>query len=402
LSETAAQLRQAREGRKRPQQAMILPCCRAIARDKLWQREMQRGMMPNDLTVTEESTWSRAEAATLANPLLDHAAAFIPASRRSTRLTLAKVRQGDRLVGVAPVLVLRRYRGTRLLRPDLAARYDPLFGRVARATQCLIETSFMGYLDEEPFFTPDPADRPAVRAAVIAHLQRRRDIDTILVTEPATSAPRLPKGFDAFLQLPLIRAETAGFADHDGWLAAQGAKRRRNARAERALLAATGARVEVHAPPQAKALRDRMHALLINSARANSSGGIVVPYEILMNDYDSFLRQQFHAITISLDGRMAGFFAFIPRDGVMHQVHGGLDYDIGPAIKVYPNLMHAAVDHAIRAGYRAVTFGPQNNEAKRRAGAAHPVRSALWCRSALKRWVAGRIIDKLQVYTGRP
>ncbi len=358
--------------------------------------------MPEDLSVTEESTWSEAEAAAFGNPLLDHAAAFIPASRRSTRLTLAKVRRGAELVGVAPVLVLRRYRGTRLLRPDLAARYDPLFGRVARATQCLVETSFMGYLDAQPFFAVDPGDRAAVRAAVIAHLQRRRDLDTILVTEPAAGAPALPPGFDAFLQLPLIRTETAGFAEHAEWLAAQGAKRRRNARAEQALLAKADAEVAVHGPGMPRRLRDRMHALLINSARANAEGGIVVPYEILMNDYDSFLRQRFHALTISVGGRVAGFFAYIPRDGVMHQVHGGLDYEMGPAIKVYPNLMHAAVDHAIRNGFRAVTFGPQNNEAKRRAGDAHPVRSALWCRSALNRWVAGRMIDKLQVYTGRP
>lgn len=358
--------------------------------------------LPDDLAVTEESQWSRTEAAAFDDPMLDHAAAFIPASRRSTRLTLAKVRRGDRLVGVAPVLVLRRYRGTRLLRPDLAARLDPLFGRVTRATQCLVETSFMGYLDAEPFFTLDPADGPAVRAAVIAHLQRRRDLDTILVTEPAAGAPALPPGFDAFLQLPLIRAETAGFSDFDGWLDAQGPKRRRNARAERKLMAGAGATVAYHAPPQARALRDRMHALLINSARANARGGVVVPYEIMMNDYDAFLRQSFHAITISVGEQIAGFFAFIPRDGVMHQVHGGLDYDIGPAIKVYPNLMHAAVEHAIRHGYRAVTFGPQNNEAKRRAGAAQPVRSALWCRGPLTRWVMRRMVDKLQVYTGRP
>jgi len=358
--------------------------------------------MPNDLTVTEESTWSRAEAAAFANPLLDQAAAYIPASRRSTKLTLAKVRRGAEIVGVAPVLVLRRYRGTRLLRPELAARFDPILGRVTRATQCLIETSFMGYLDEEPFFALDPADRPMVRAAVIAHLQKRRDIDTLLVTEPANGAPTLPAGFEAFLQLPLIRAETVGFADFQAWLAAQGPKRRRNARAERKLLAEAGAEIAVHTPPMPKPLRDRMHKLLINPARANAEGGFVVPYEIMLNDYDAFLRQEFHAITLTLGGRLAGFFAFIPRSGVMHQVHGGLDYDIGPAIKAYPNLMHAAVEHAIRTGYRAVTFGPQNNEAKRRAGTPEPVRSALWCRSALKRFVAGRMIDKLQVYTGRP
>jgi predicted N-acyltransferase len=356
--------------------------------------------MNSDLIVTEESIWSRAESDAFGNPLLDHAAAFIPASRRSTRLTLAKVRRGDRLIGVAPVLVLRRYRATRLLRPDIAARYDPVFGRAARTTQCLVETSFMGYLDEEPFFAREASDRAAVRAAVIAHLQARRDIHTLLVTEPAENAPAVPRGFDAFLQLPLIRTETAGFADYDAWLAAQGAKRRRNARAERRLLDEAGARIEVHGPDMPRALRDRMHKLLINSARANADGGFVVPYEIMMNDYESFLRQQFHALSISVGGRMAGFFAFIPRDGVMHQVHGGLDYEIGPEIKAYPNLMHAAIGHAIRSGFRAVTFGPRNNEAKRRAGTEHPVRSALWCRSALRRIVARRMMDKLHVYTG--
>jgi hypothetical protein len=41
---------------------------------------------------------------------------------------------------------------------------------------------------------------------------------------------------------------------------------------------------------------------------------------------------------------------------------------LAPPIKAYPNLIHAALEYAIESGYREVTLGPLNNEAKRRAG----------------------------------
>ena len=356
--------------------------------------------MAEQLSVTEETTWTAAEAALFDNPLLDNVAHFLPASRRSTRLTLAKVRRGQELLGVAPVLVLRRYRGTRLLRPDLRARLDRPLGRLSAMTQCLLDTTFLGFAHEAPFLARDPAELPAARAAIIGHLKARRDIAAIGITEPAADPATLRQaGFDSFLQLPLMVAETAGCADLEAYLARQTPKRRRNMRSEMKLLADAGGRVRIHPPGQDRALVDRMHALLIQSAQRNA--GLEVPHALLLNDYGSFRAQRQWAITVELGGQVIGFFSFLPHRGVMHQLHGGLDYAAGPAVKLYPNLMHAAVVHAIATGARAVSFGPLNNEAKRRVGVEYPVMSSLWVRNPLKRWFSRNwMVPRLDVWRG--
>ena len=358
-------------------------------------------MQGNALEVTDETGWSAAEAAAFANPLLDNAAHFIPASRRSTRLSLLKVRRSGDLIGVAPLLVFRRYRGTRLLRPELRAWADPWLGRLTAQTQAWIDPAFLGYAHTPPFILRDPADAGAVRAAIIAHVQARRDIAGLTVTEPAADPATLGlDGFRSFLQLPLVLAMTEGCASMDDYLARLSPKRRRNLRSERDLFAHAGGRMQVHPPggPDAR-LIDRMHVLLSDSARANT--GTEIPYSILMNDYPAFRTQRFWSITAHLGDAVVGFFAFIPHGGVLHQVHGGLDYEAGPAVKVYPNLMHAAVAHAIETGARAVSFGPFNNEAKRRAGAALPVMSSVWVRNRLQRRFLGRFLRRMDAYRGR-
>lgn len=353
------------------------------------------------LTVAEESTWSAAESARFADPLLDNAACFARHPTPRTVLTLAKVRRGGELVGVAPLLRLVRYRGTRLLEPRSRRWMDPLLGPFARATTCMVDTSFMAFRYGEPFLVVDPADLPAVRDAVVRHVLGSRDVDALMVSEPAGDAGwARERGFRSFLQLPLVRVDLDGVATFGEHLARVGQKRRRNARKERQLFTDAGATVELHEPPLAEDLARTLHELLLQSSRENAAV-MEIPFEDLMNSEPAFREQPQSVLVARLDGVVVGFFAFIRHAGVLHQCHGGFDYARSRAIKAYPNLIHAAVEHALEVGARAVTLGPLNNEAKRRAGSLCPVMMSVGCRSALTRVAMERVlIPRFQIYGG--
>lgn len=353
-----------------------------------------------DLHVSEERTWSAAEAAAFADPLLDNAAHFAPHSTTRTDLTLAKVRRNGELIGAAPLLRLVKYRGTRLLKASARAWMDPLFGPFVRKTSCIVDASFMAFRHGDPFLAVDPNDRRRVREAVVAHLKGCPDVDKVMISEPAGDPGwARANGFRPFLQFPLVRVELDGCRTLEDYLGKLGQKRRRNVRQERALFAKEGGAMEVIPPPQAPALLADLHRLLLASSAHNSD--LEVPYEDLMNSKPALTSQKMWVIVARAGDAIAGFFAFIPAADVIAQCHGGLDYDHSLRLKAYPNLIHEAVVYALANGFRQVTLGPLNNEAKRRAGELAPVMAALWCRDAVSRWLTNRVLLKrFQVYGG--
>jgi hypothetical protein len=352
------------------------------------------------LEVKEESALPAEEVAPFNDPLIDNAACYMSRSTRQVRLAFATVRSGSELLGLAPLVIMAGYRGTRLLKDEARRWLDPLLGPFSRKTTCLVDTSFMGYLYEQPFFARKPEDRPAVREAVINHLKARKDIDMFTVTEPASDpGPMAASGFQPFLQLPLVRANVGSCSSFDQYLESLSSKRRRNTRHDREVFAKAGARFQHHEPPLDRELAARLHQCLLASAQRNT--GLEVPYSDLLNDLEAFCAQRQWAITAWLDDELVGFFSYIPRDGVMHQCHGGLDYARSHEVKAYPNLMHAAVEIAIEHGFREVTFGPLNNEAKRRVGELAPVMSSFWCRSRLMQAFMTKVLmPRFQVFTG--
>jgi predicted N-acyltransferase len=206
-------------------------------------------------------------------------------------------------------------------------------------------------------------------------------------------------GFSTFLHYPQVRIDVEGCSTFDDHLSRIGRKRRHNLRQERKLFEQAGARVEVIAPPIDEDLARKLHSCLMESSRRNE--GVEVPFEDVLNSQAAFVTQHQWVIVAYVGDTIAGFFAFIPHEGVIAQCHGGFDYEQSLPIKAYPNLIHAAVEYAINAGYRQVTLGPLNNEAKRRAGSLAPVMSGIWCRSAVSRFMMDKLfIKRLQIYYG--
>jgi hypothetical protein len=352
------------------------------------------------LEVSEEAVWSLKESALFANPLFDNFAHYASFSTDCTALSIAKVHRKGELVAVAPLVRLVKYQGTRLLETSSRRWMDPLMGFFTRQTMCLIDATFMAFRHQDPLICLDPGDAVVVRESVFEHLKCCPDVDSVLISEPAGDPSWLHHtGFSTFLHYPQVRVDVEGCSTFDDHLARVGQKRRRNIRQERKLFEQAGVSVEVLGPPIDENLAMKLHACLLASSRRND--GVEVPFEDVLNSEAAFVSQNQWVIVACIGDTIAGFFAFIPHEGVVAQCHGGFDYEHSLAIKAYPNLIHAAVEHAIDSGYREVTLGPLNNEAKRRAGTLAPVMSGIWCRSAISRFVMDALfLKRLHIYNG--
>jgi len=352
------------------------------------------------LHVSEETTWSPEESRRFADPLLDNAGVFARHSTERTRLTLVKVRRNGELVGVAPALRNIKYRSTRLLAPSSRKWMDPLMGAFARRTTCMVDGTFMAFRHADPFFAVEGEDPATIRDAVVAHLKSCRDVECLMISEPQRDPTWAhANGFAAFTQLPLVRVELDGVTTLDDHLKAIGQKRRRNFRKERELFAKEGGTLEVLAPPLDAQLVGELHRLLLASSAHNPT--LEIPFEDLMNSRPAFEEQQQSVIVARVGGALAGFFAFIPHGKTLAQCHGGLDYEHSLRVKAYPNLIHAAVEHAIENGFDSVTLGPLNNEAKRRAGTLAPVMASFWARDPLTMWVTRKVyLPRFQIFGG--
>jgi hypothetical protein len=353
-----------------------------------------------EFTVREERTWSKTESSFFKNPFLDNAACFAPHPTSKVDLTLAKVFRNTELLGIAPVIRLIKYRATRLLKPEYKKWMDPMIGILTYETTCLIDTSFMAYQYADPFMTIDPKDLKPVREAIIAHLQNCKGVDNIMISEPAGDPTwAQARGFMTFMQLPLVRVELDDCQSLDDYLMSLSQKRRRNFRKEQKLFKKRGGFMEVVAPPHSPELLTKLYPTLLSSSAQNKD--FEVPFEELYNSLSAFETQKQWLIVAREGDKIAGFFAFILHGTQMYQCHGGLDYRYSLSLKAYQNLLHESVCYAVDNGFRHVSFGPLNNEAKRRAGTLAPIMSAFWLRKRLSRWMMRNImLKKMQIYCG--
>lgn len=358
--------------------------------------------MAGGVEVTEEREWSTTDSSLFDDPLLDYFAGYMRCSTARTLLSFAKVHLSGELIGVAPLVRLVRYRMTRFLKDGSRRWVDPMLGPFARTTACLIDTSFMCYRYREPFFSLDPAHAATVREAVVKYLKTETGIDALFLSEPLRSADwHRAAGFTPFLQLPLVKTTVSGCRNLDDYLRQVGRKRRKNLLADRRVFEKSGAVLDTYGPPLDKQLVGALHRLLIQSAEHNRAS-LEIPFDDVMNSATAFEMIQRHWVIVArVSGRIAGFFSFVPTDRVMHQCHGGLDYQLSSPIKAYPSLLFAAVQYAIENDFSEVTFGPLNNEAKRRAGTLAPLMSACWFRNPLYGFAMKRmLLRQLQNYTG--
>jgi hypothetical protein len=353
-------------------------------------------------TVVEATTLAEGEREALQQPTLDNLVHYARFPTATTQVFMVKVYRGGDLVGLSPVIRLVKHRATDLLRPDARRWMAPILGAFSRMTTYMVDTAFLAYPWISPYLCPDSEDLPAVRDAVVAHLKGKSDADTVILTEPRSDpAWARRNGFDVISVLPFVQVDLSGASTMDAYVAGLGKKRRKNLRVARSAFEKGGGRIELHEPPLAPGLLDSLHECIRRSATYND---LCVPYVDLYNDPRAFRDQSQHALVARVDGRVCGFFGFLPGAGALHHCHGGFDHERSEEVMAYPNLINAAIEHGIARRVRWLTLGPLNNETKRRAGThLMPMMSGLWCRGALSRLVTRKLLlERLQVYRGPP
>lgn len=355
------------------------------------------------LIVREEPALAPHECRALGcRPTLTHFSHHVRYSTPKTSLSFATVYEGDRFLGTAPVIRIRGQKSTEMLRPEVRRWLGPLLGFSSRRTTCLIDTSFLAFDYSSPFLCPVPTDHERVRDAIVDHLQQKRGVRVVWVTEPQgdTTWARL-RNYDSFATLPMVSAELKGHTSVNSYLASLSKKRRKNWRADRRTFELQRGTFEHLAPPLDHDTLRQMHGCLLESARRNS---LCVPYADVMNDLQAFSSQKQHAIVARQDGKIVGFFSWFPNGPVMQQCHGGFDHAGSQQVNAYPNLINAAIEYAITHGFERVSLGPLNNEVKRRAATQLlPMTSSVWCRDGLTRWFMRHLFLKnFQVYRGEP
>lgn len=357
-------------------------------------REMEGLRVVAASTVTQEALDS------LGNNGLRNFANFCPYSTPNTELFVAEAYLGSRLVGLAPVVKLRRCRTTDQLKPSLRKWLGPWLGPIARKTTLLVDTAFLAYAYASPFFCDARIEPVAVKRRVSDFLKSQSDVDSIWISEPAAEAQwAASEGYDSFNMLPMVHVRLADVDSFEQYLERLGKKRRRNYQNERRNFEALGARTEIVHWPLDQELLAQLYRCLAESARRTA---YFVPYNDVLTDERAFCQQRQMAIVARVGSAVIGFMSFIEEGRQLLQCHGGLDYDVSLRANAYHNLIYAAIEYALKNGFECLSMGPLNNETKRRGGTDFlPVVASLWNRSPLDRFVARKLfIKNFHVYEG--
>lgn len=328
----------------------------------------------------------------------DHYAAF---STSKTELFFVKVYRGDELLGVAPVIKTIGFNSLHALRPTARRWLTLLMGPLAKVTTYTVDASLLAFPYRTPFFCTDDAHLDVVRHAVSDHLKSKQDGDSVFIGEPlAETAWTLEQGYDPFLTLPMAHTVVEGCHSLDDYLAGLSKKRRKNVRQARREFEQAGAVIETHEWPFDGDLLEGMLHCMRESARRTT---IDVPWVDVGNNEQAFAELPQTALVVRKEGKVVAFMTFIVCGDQLLQTHGGLDYGASLEIKAYHNLMTAAAELAISRGLARVSFGPLNNETKRRgAEELLPVAANVWTRNPLLRpFARGVLIPNFQVYTGK-
>lgn len=327
---------------------------------------------------------------------------YFPFSTPDTELFWAKAYEGDRLVGLAPVVRLRKRKATDMLRPGMRRWLGPILGPLSRKTTLLLDTAFMAYDARSPFFTVLGADRTAIKRAMSAFLKSQKKVDTIWISEPPEEAEwAAGEKYHQFHTLPMVQVKLDNCQSLDDYLATLNRNRRRNFRRERDLFSKAGGVIQEYRgvigdnPP--------LHQQVMKCLDASgASSQFNVPYNDVLTNPQAIAAQWQIVLTAHLDGQAIGFMSLLQDGDRLMQCHGGLDYVRSHEVKAYHNLISAAIELAIRKGLRRLTLGPMTNETKRRAGGTfRPIVSSLWNRLPGDAFFAKRVFSKnFEVYRG--
>lgn len=327
---------------------------------------------------------------------------YFPFSTPDTELFWTKAYEGERLVGVVPVVRLRKRKATDMLRPAMRRWLGPILGPLARKTTFLLDTAFMAYDARSPFFTAPGVDRAAVKRAISAFLKSQKKVDTIWISEPPEEAEwAAGEKYHQFHTLPMVQVVVDGCASLDDYLATLSRNRRRNFRRERDLFAKAGGTIQEYRGVIADhpELHRQVMACL-GSSGANSQFN--VPYNDVLTNPEAIAAQWQIVLTAHLDGQVIGFMSLLQDGDRLMQCHGGLDHVKSHEVKAYHNLISSGIELAIASGAKMLTLGPMTNETKRRAGGTfRPIVSSLWNRLPGDAFFARKVFAKnFEVYRG--
>lgn len=358
---------------------------------------MSRFRVTYDATLTPEE-----RDVVNAGPAVAECGKYVPFSTTETELRWAKAYEGDRLVAVAPVVRLRKRKGTDLLRQPLRKWLGLLIGPLSKKTTLLVDTAFMAYDACSPFLTAPGVDRPAVKRAISTFLKSQPKVDTVWISEPPAEAEwAASEKYAQFHTLPMVQVPTEGCANLDEYLAPLSRNRRRNFKRERDLFAKAGAKVDIWEGvigTNGPLLDGVMNCLGASAGHSQ----FTVPYNDVLTARDAIASLDQVVLTANLNGRIVGFMSCLYDNGRLMQCHGGLNYAESHEIKAYHNLISRAIELAIESKCRALTLGPNTNETKRRAGGRLvPIVSSLWNKLPGDRIVARKLfIKNFEVYRG--
>jgi hypothetical protein len=350
-----------------------------------------------DATLTAEE-----RAQTGGGPAVEACGRYFPFSTPDTELFWAKAYDGMSLAAVAPVVRLRKRKGTELLRQPLRKWLGLLIGPLSKKTTLLVDTAFMAYDARSPFLTAPGVDRPAVKRAMSAFLKSQKKVDTIWISEPPDEAEwASTERYAQFHTLPMVQVPLNGVSSLDEYLATLSRNRRRNFRRERDLFAKACATIQIWRGRigDNPKLLDQILACLDASA-AHSQ--FTVPYNDVLTARQAIAALDQIVLTAHLGDKVVGFMSCLEDGGRLMQCHGGLNYAESHEIKAYHNLISRAIELAIESGASVLTLGPNTNETKRRAGGRlRPIVSSLWNRLPGDRLVASKLfIKNFEVYRG--
>ncbi|MBA3482966.1 MAG: GNAT family N-acetyltransferase [Pirellulales bacterium] len=351
----------------------------------------------NDVDLTADERSAVGGGAALASCGL-----YFPFSTHDTELFWAKAYDGERLVGVVPVVRLRKRKATDMLRPAVRKWLGPILGPLSRKTTLLLDTAFMAYDARSPFFTAPGADGKAIKRAISSFLKKQKKVDTIWISEPPDEAPwAASEKYHQFHTLPMVQVVVEGCKTLDDYLATLNRNRRRNFRRERDLFTKAGGTIERYEgvvadnPP----LHDSIMKCLGSSGDHSQFN---VPYNDVLTARGAIGVQRQTVLTATLGGQVIGFMMLLSDGDRLMQTHGGLDYVRSHEVKAYHNLISAGIELTIEMGLKMLTLGPMTNETKRRAGGTfRPIVSSLWNKLPGDAFFARKVFSKnFEVYRG--
>jgi predicted N-acyltransferase len=232
------------------------------------------------------------------------------------------------------------------------------------------------------------------------YLKSKRDADTIWISEPEHEAAwNRSQGYDSFRILPMVQVDVSNLNSFEQYLRSLTKKRRKNLRHDQQTFSRRGGTIEIlKSPIEADDIR-QMYRLLLASSRR---GWLTVPYGDVLDNETAFATQSQTALVAKVGGAIVSFVSYVSDGPTLLQCHGGMDYQVSLEVKAYHNLLSASIEFAIDRGFERVSFGPLNNETKRRAGTSLlPMVAGLWSRSRFQGFFTRTfIIPNMQVYSG--